>query len=128
MRTRRTLFAFVLISLALAASTWAHARLQRSAPASGTTVSPTPSRVEFWFNELLEARFNGVIVFAASELGAKNRRDFVKGKPRVDERDRTHLTADLEPLPPGEYIVEWRVLSRDGHTAPGRFTFRVRAE
>lgn len=29
------------------------------------------------------------------------------------------------PLPAGDYVAAWRVLSRDGHTAPGRLTFRV---
>jgi len=37
------------------------------------------------------------------------------------------MTVGLKPLAPGGYVVEWRVLSRDGHSEPGRITFRVQA-
>jgi methionine-rich copper-binding protein CopC len=122
----RGLWLGLLFSLALAVTAHAHARLLRATPANGAEVSAAPSQLELWFNELLEGGFNTVTVFAASELGSKARTDFTQEKPVVDARDRTHLTVKLRPLPPGEYIVEWRVLSRDGHSAPGRFTFRVR--
>ena len=83
--------------------------------------------VEATFNELLEDGFNTVTVFPAGELASKKRSNLTAGKPQVSPKDRTQLTVKLSPLPPGEYVVEWRVLSRDGHSAPGRFTFRVRA-
>lgn len=78
-----------------------------------------------WFNELLDDGFNHVQVHRAADRAAKERQNMVKGKPRVDPKDRTHLIADLEDLAPNEYVVEYRVLSRDGHSAPGRFTFKV---
>ncbi len=105
----------------------AHARMIKSEPLRDAEVTAAPAQVELWFNELLETGFNFVSVFPESELGAKKRTDFVSGKPSVDPKDRTRIVAALKPLPPGEYIVEWRVLSRDGHTAPGRFKFRVKA-
>ncbi len=117
----------VCLLLVIAPEAFAHARLLRAAPAGGAEVSAAPAQLDLWFNELLESGFNFVTVFPASELGAKKHANLAKGKPVVDARDRTHLTVPLQPLPPGEYIVEWRVLSRDGHTAPGRLTFRVRA-
>ena len=49
------------------------------------------------------------------------------GKPRVDPADRTRLTTDLGPLAPGAYVVQWKVLSRDGHGARGRVLFRIGA-
>jgi methionine-rich copper-binding protein CopC len=103
----------------------AHARVLRSQPADKAQLSQAPSRLDLWFNELLDAGFNTVEVFSAKELTAKQRANLVKGAPQVDPADRTHLTVELQPLPPGEYIVDWRVLSRDGHSAPGRFRFHV---
>ena len=123
---RRLLLLCVLALLSgLPAVAHAHARLLRSMPAGNARLAVAPERAELWFNELLDAEFNGIEIFAASELKAKQRTNLVKGRPVVDAKDRTHLTVELPPLAPGEYVVEWRVLSRDGHSAPGRFTFTV---
>ena len=114
--------------LLAAAQAGGHARLLKSTPADKTTVKESPARVELWFNELLDASFNHIEVYRAADVRQKQRKSFVKGKPQVDAKDRTHIVAELEPLAPGEYYVEYRVLSRDGHTAPGRFSFRVASE
>jgi methionine-rich copper-binding protein CopC len=116
-----------LIFAAFPTAAHAHARILRTEPAKDSEVSPSPDRLNLWFNELLEDGFNVVTIFPASELANKKRSDLTAEKPRINPKDRTNLTVKLTPLPPGEYIVEWRVLSRDGHSAPGRFTFKVRA-
>ena len=121
------LFFAIAISLALAPSAFAHARLLKSLPAKGAEVSKSPGQLEFWFNELLEDGFNTVTLFPASELTSEKRSNLTDGKPGVDPADRTHLSVKVKPLPPGDYVVEWRVLSRDGHSAPGRLTFRLLA-
>lgn len=99
----------------------------RSSPPDGATVNITPDKIELWFNELLENKFNSVQVFLASDFNAKTRTNLVLGNPKVDPKDRTHITIDVKTLAPGEYFVEWRVLSLDGHSAPGRFAFHVAA-
>ena len=104
---------------------FAHARLMRSDPKDGARLSRSPKTLEFWFNELLDDSFNTVDVFDAKSV--KSRANLAREKPRVDARDRTHLTVALPILPPGEYVAQFRVLSRDGHTAPGRITFNVTA-
>ena len=112
------------LALAVPLTALAHAKLVRSTPAQGE-VQQSPSQVELWFNELLDVQFNSIVVFPASELNAKSHANLAKGAPQVDPQDQTHLTVALKPLPPGSYMVEWRVLSRDGHSAPGRFQFKV---
>lgn len=102
----------------------AHAKMLRSTPGDGEVLRQ-PSQVELWFNELLDAKFNSIAVFPADQLNVKPRADLTKGEAQVDPKDRTHLVVPLKPLPPGSYTVEWRVLSLDGHSAPGRFEFRV---
>jgi copper resistance protein C len=118
--------AFLILFLTGAPAAWAHAHLLRAEPKSGAELSAAPKRIELWFNELLEDGFNTVTVFPAAELAAPKKTNFAKDKPAMDPADHTHLIVALGSLPPGEYVIEWRVLSRDGHTAPGRSTFRVR--
>jgi len=128
MRIPRTFFFLLFLLIAGVPATWAHARLLRAEPAKGASVSPAPKQIDLWFNELLEDGFNTVTVFPEAELSSVEKHsNFAKGKPSVDGKDRTHLTVKLDPLPPGEYVIEWRVLSRDGHSAPGRSTFHVSA-
>jgi methionine-rich copper-binding protein CopC len=128
MRSLRFIFLLVALAIVGSPAAWAHARLVRAVPAMGAEVSPAPKQIDLWFNELLEDGFNTATVFPAAELSTAGKRtDLAKGKPTVDARDRTHLVVAVGALPPGEYIIEWRVLSRDGHSAPGRSTFRVRA-
>jgi copper resistance protein C len=103
----------------------AHAKLVRSEPKDAARLSTAPKRIELWFNELLDDEFNTVEVLRAKEVAQKDRKNLAKAKPKVDAEDRTHLSLDLPPLEPDSYTVEYRVLSRDGHTAPGRFSFTV---
>jgi methionine-rich copper-binding protein CopC len=126
MRNPRTVFLIILLALAGAPAAWAHARLLHAEPAKGAEVSTAPKQIDLWFNELLDDGFNTLTVFPAAELSSTGKHtNLAKDKPAVDAKDRTHLTIKLETLPPGEYVIEWRVLSRDGHSAPGRSTFRV---
>jgi methionine-rich copper-binding protein CopC len=105
----------------------AHAKLVRSEPADAARLSAAPKTVELWFNELLDDEFNTVEVFR-TKVTREERQNLVKGKAKVDAKDRTHLSVDLPALAPDSYIVEYRVLSRDGHTAAGRFNFTLLAK
>jgi copper resistance protein C len=121
--------AFILLTLlsafACAPDGLAHARMIRSIPQKNAELSGIPKQIELWFNELLDDGFNSVEVFTAAELTSEHHTNLASEKAVVDPKDRTHLTVKLGPLSPGEYVVQWRVLSRDGHTAPGRLTFSV---
>lgn len=120
----KTAAAFVLaLFFAFAHDALAHARMVRSIPAKNAELTKSPGQIDLWFNELLDEGFNSVEVFPSAELTSKKHANLVKDKAAVDPADRTHLTIKIAPLSPGEYVVEWRVLSRDGHSAPGRITF-----
>jgi methionine-rich copper-binding protein CopC len=101
--------------------------LVRSNPVDKAQLEKAPAVIEMWFNELLDEGFHQVSIFPAKEIALKQRSNLAKGKPAVDPKDRTKLSVEVQALTPGEYMVEYRVLSRDGHSAPGRFTFRVLA-
>ena len=116
----------MIVLLAVGACvTEAHAKITRSEPKDGAKLQASPKTIELWFNELLDEEFNTIEVFSSKDLTEKTRKNLATGKPLVDPKDRTHLTLKVPPLAPGSYVVEYRVLSRDGHTAPGRFTFTV---
>jgi methionine-rich copper-binding protein CopC len=122
---KRILLTVIVASLLFTGSAFAHARLVRSQPAKDARVTTAPASVELWFNELLDHGFNGIEVFAAGEKASKQRTNLTQGAAVVDPADRTHMSVSLQPLSPGRYVIEYRVLSRDGHSAPGRITFTV---
>ena len=72
---------------------------------------------------MLDEGFHEVTVVPVDEAPAKARNR--AGVVAVDPDDRTHLSVPLERLPNGAWAVRWRVLSRDGRGARGRFEFRV---
>jgi len=119
--------AVALISLLAVQSAFAHAQLTMSTPENKASLKESPAQVDLWFNELLDEGFNSVEVYPATELNAKLHTNMVMNDPRVDEKSQNHIVARLKPLQPGDYIVDYRVLSRDGHTAPGRITFTILA-
>jgi copper resistance protein C len=114
--------------LAVPKSALAHARLEHSAPEADAAVAQPPAQIELWFSELLDNGFNSISVFSATDTDPNTRKNLIVGDAKVDAKDRTHLSAAVTTLPPGEYVVEWRVLSLDGHTAPGKFKFKVAAK
>jgi methionine-rich copper-binding protein CopC len=114
--------------LGVRTAAFAHARLEHSSPAAGAVLATAPTTVELKFNELLDDEFNVVEVFRAKPDGTPaDAQNLTTGKARVDAADRTRLTNDLGPLAPGPYVVQWKVLSRDGHSARGRVLFRIDA-
>jgi copper resistance protein C len=104
----------------------AHATLLRATPAIDTHVSHLPREIRLWFSESLENRFSRITVHRAM-------RDGVTGEIKLQERVDTGLSAGPrvtrelavqlpETLPPGLYLVQWKVLSIDAHRTTGSFT------
>lgn len=124
MLTARRLLLAAALLLAWAGSAHAHARLLAAIPKDHALLAGSPKQVELWFNELLENEFNSIEVFSsAAPTGAEP--NLASGPATVDPDNRTHLVAPLGKLPPGAYVIHWKVLSRDGHSALGRLEFRI---
>ncbi len=120
---RRVLWAWVALGgLLLGTPTlgWAHAVLVRSKPAVRGVLKKAPAQVQLWFNERLEPAFARLSVWRAE--GAQV--DFGEAEVALD--DPTQLSVRLRPLPPGSYVVKYRVLSVDGHVVEGEFSFTLR--
>jgi methionine-rich copper-binding protein CopC len=93
----------------------AHARLDHTSPAVGSTVGSSPGEVALTFNENLEAKFSGAEV--RNSAGA-----------RVDQGSQASgntIHIGVKSLPAGAYSVIWHVLSVDTHKTQGSFTFHV---
>jgi copper resistance protein C len=113
------LVAAVVAACAPGAPALAHAFLDHSQPAVGSTLAAPPAQVRIWFTEALEPAFSTIAVTDAQghEMG--------QGKAKVDTADHQLLVLDLVPLAPGTYHVVWRVVSVDSHPTNGRFDFTV---
>jgi methionine-rich copper-binding protein CopC len=99
---------------------FAHAYLVKSIPAGRATLLHSPSRIQLWFNERLEPRFSKASVVDAGGTPVD------LGDAKVAEEDPKQLSIGVKSLPPGKYVVRFRVLSVDGHTVEQDFPFTIR--
>ncbi|TME84979.1 MAG: hypothetical protein E6I45_00200 [Chloroflexi bacterium] len=108
-------------ALALPASVCAHALLQSSDPAAGSSLASSPSSITLTFGEQPDPRLSSVNVLASDgkDETAGGGLQAVAGHPNS-------LRVALPSLPDGVYTVSWRTLSTvDGHVAAGSFAFGV---
>ncbi|MEQ3551742.1 copper resistance CopC family protein [Pseudonocardia nematodicida] len=100
-----------------AAPAWAHTELESSSPAEGAQLAQAPPEVTLTFNEDVAADTATVTVTGPD--GA----DAVAG-PATAEAGT--LTVPLRPLgPAGDYTVDYRVISDDGHPVEGTVPFTL---
>lgn len=104
----------ILATLALPASSLAHAYLVRSEPEAGERLRSTPRELKLFFSEPFVPGSERVSVrFSGGEklrLGAPVRRDTVVSQPLPPARDQI-------------MIANWRVVAEDGHISTGEFAF-----
>lgn len=98
----------------------AHAFPVTSDPRAGAAVEKAPSQIVITFDDEIEPAFSKIRVENLykkavdrndSHLDSKNHKILIVGLPTA--------------LPPGEYRVNWNVLSVDGHRTEGYFTFKI---
>src|ERR1700690_1473738 len=111
--------ATLALLLAAADAAHAHAFLDHASPLVGSTVATAPRELLLWFTEILEPAFSTVEVRNAQGIAVQS------GKAHVAPSGGTELRVPLKALPPGTYLVNWRVLSVDTHRTQGSFTFQV---
>jgi copper transport protein len=97
----------------------AHANLLRSDPPANAALDTSPIIIRLWFTEPLEPDFSRFTVRDSSGT-------VVATPPsQVDPADHTQLVMRPSTLPDGLYTVSWRVLSTDGHSTEGSFSFGI---
>ncbi len=114
------------LMLWLPSTLFAHGTLIRAEPPVDTQVTELPSEIRLWFNESVESRFSHITVHrvkrdaGTGELQSQGQvEDGLVTGPRVTRELAVKLS---ENLPPGLYLVQWKVLSIDSHRTTGKFT------
>ncbi|MDI2131904.1 copper resistance CopC/CopD family protein [Yinghuangia seranimata] len=98
----------------------AHASLDSTDPANGSTVPSAPSVVTMRFSEGVDAALGGVKVLDPTGKRVDT------GSPEHGVGGPSTLRVKLQPgLGPGTYTVAWRVVSEDSHPISGAFTFNI---
>lgn len=115
------LVALLMSASALASAAEAHAHLTSAAPAGNGTVRGSPASIRASFSEPL------VPAFSSLKLVTSRGAAIAVGKSTLDARDRKTLVAPvLRSLSPGDYVVQWKVVSADTHRMSGSYAFHVR--
>lgn len=108
----------VVLTTVLAGPASAHSTLVSSDPANGSSVASGPSSVTLTFNEALQDAYDALTV-----VGPDNRYWQAEEKARVEG---PRITVGLRPLgPAGEYRINYRVTSADGHPVSGQVRFTL---
>lgn len=95
---------------------FAHAELLSSDPSAGAQLDTSPAAITLTFTEPVSVLDDSVTLLdgngASIEIGA----------PRTDG---VAVVATVPALPDGGYVVNWKIVSDDGHPIAGAFTFTV---
>ncbi len=121
--TAKSLCRALLLAASVAASpaVFAHAHLKHQYPAADANVTAAPQALTLNFSEGIEPKFSGVKVTGSQQQTVKI------GTVKRNDNDKTQLIAPIEQaLTPGEYTVEWHVVSVDGHKTQGSYRFSVK--
>ena len=111
--------ALALLWLCHAERAAAHALLVEAVPAEAATLESSPPQLVLRFNSRIEHTLSR----AALMLGETG-----EPQPLAVDADAPpdRLIATLPALAPGAYVVDWQVLSVDGHRVAGKLRFRIR--
>jgi methionine-rich copper-binding protein CopC len=93
----------------------AHAVLLSTHPAADSTLAAAPEEVRLTFSEHPRGQYSEVHVTGPDG----QRRD--DGPVQVVDDEVTEPLAGTRPA--GRYVVDWRVVSADGHVVSGQFAF-----
>lgn len=97
-----------------------HLALVKSAPANAAKLGKSPKAIELWFSQKPNLKLTRIVLTSA-------RQDTLMLKsPALADTSGKHVSALLvADLPAGNYDVNWRTLSRDGHAVAGKFSFMI---
>jgi methionine-rich copper-binding protein CopC len=95
----------------------AHAALASSTPAEDAGLDTAPAEIKLTFTENLEETFFALTVMGPGE------KNWARGEPRAHGADLS--VAFDQAAPAGQYTVNYRVVSADGHPVTGQYRFEL---
>ena len=101
----------------------AHAIVLESVPARDAVLDRAPERVILRFNSKIEKRLSRITLATGKEMPVPVS-ILTDGADGDQQPDR--LVVPLRPLPPGGYVLRYKVLSADGHITEGALKFTVK--
>ncbi|HKM96579.1 MAG TPA: CopC domain-containing protein YobA [Buttiauxella sp.] len=120
-RSRLLTLTTLITALSVSGSAFAHAHLQHQYPAANAAVSASPQAITLTFSEGVEANFSGITLTGPQQTAVKT------GTAKRNEKDDKQLIVPIEEtLKPGDYQVDWHVVSVDGHKTKGKYPFSVK--
>ena len=97
-----------------------HPELQSAEPTIGAVMTTSPTQIRITFNENVIPQFSGV------EVKDQTGKMIATGKAATDPANKKQLVVPVQqPLPPGDYKVEWHAVSDDTHRVTGSYSFSV---
>ena len=116
---KKVLNAAALLALTAGASAaFAHAHLEESTPAAGSTVN-SASELRLVFTEGVEQAFTKVVISHDQVPVAVSS---IKTEPA---NKKVLIVTPAQPLPAGNYQVKWNAVSVDTHKSAGDYSFTV---
>ena len=95
----------------------AHAYPIIVSPPDGAAIKESPREVRIQFTEGVEIAF--------SQITVKGVKGEVVSQGKLRQLAEDTVAIDLKPLAPGNYTVEWQVLSVDTHVTEGTLRFTL---
>jgi len=112
--------AWLLIVLLVPVQVFAHAKVVETVPAAEAKLDQSPDTIRVGFNQKLE-------VIGASAMIVKDAagQDVPLGKAVIGNDGKSMEIPTTTNLKPGDYTVNYEVISLDGHTVKGSFKFYI---
>jgi copper transport protein len=118
--TRRPLAVIFALAALLATPVvlYAHARLLRSSPADGATLTAAPAELSFWFSEKPEPGFTSIKLTDSAGTAVA-----LSAPVSTDSMGvRVAVTGAMHD---GRYAIAWRTAASDGHPSQGTLHFSM---
>lgn len=120
-QTRLITIATLFTALTVSSSAFAHAHLKHQYPAADAAITAAPQAITLNFSEGVEANFSGLTLTGPQQTVVKT------GTAKRNEKDDKQLIVPVEEaMKPGDYQVDWHVVSVDGHKTKGKYHFSVK--
>mgnify|MGYP000867426518 FL=1 len=96
---------------------WTHSKQETTIPANNAILTEAPAELVLKFDKPMRITKLALTDQAGADYKVQ----------RTDQMKHVlKLVAQLDPVPNGEYKVDWRGLSEDGHPMKGTFSFTVK--